>query len=223
MKTLETRAVTKIFKSGSTEVRALTDISLSFEAGELTVVMGPSGSGKTTLLSILGCVLSPTSGDITILGQKVNGLSEKERRRLRLGKIGFIFQDFNLLDALTVRENVAMANQLRGDSRAAGLKNSEKLLTDVGLCHRLDFLPKDLSQGEKQRVAIARAFMNDPNIIIADEPTANLDSRTGQDIIAKIGELGENKTTIIATHDERITQLADRVVRIEDGRAVEMS
>lgn len=217
MTAIETRNVGKIFTSFSVKVTALADISLTFERGTLTIIKGPSGSGKTTLVSILGCLLSPTSGTITILGKETGSLSRKELSALRLNKIGFIFQNFNLLGALTVRENVAIVNRLKGISRSESADNASVLISEVGLGNRENFLPKNLSQGEQQRVAIARAFMNDPEIIIADEPTANLDSKTGRDIIGKIKGLGKKKTVIIATHDERIIEMADRIVPLEDG------
>jgi putative ABC transport system ATP-binding protein len=217
MRVIETRNVSMIFDSAA-EVKALSDISLSFDRGEFAIIKGPSGSGKTTLLSILGCLLSPTSGVVTILGNRTADLSRKELRSLRLRRIGFVFQSFNLLEALTVKENVAIVTQLGSMPKSAGPRDSDVLLEHVGLEHRKDFLPRDCSQGEKQRVAIARAFMNDPDIIIADEPTANLDSKTGQHIIKMIRDLGTTKTVIIATHDERITQMADTVIELEDGK-----
>jgi len=217
MKTLETRNVSMIFDSAA-EVRALTDISLSFDRAEFAIIKGPSGSGKTTLLSILGCLLSPTSGTVTVLGNRTADLSRKELSNLRLKHIGFVFQNFNLLEALTVKENVAVVAQLGSMPKSGGSRDADRLLEHVGLAHRRNFLPRDLSQGEKQRVAIARAFMNDPDIIIADEPTANLDSKTGQRIIKMIRDLAPDKTVVIATHDERITQLADTVTELEDGK-----
>lgn len=221
MTLLETRDVGKTYNSSSTHVEALANVSLTFERGEFAIIKGPSGSGKTTLLSILGCLLTPTSGSVTILGDVIAGLSAKALRSLRLNSIGFIFQNFNLLEALTIEENVAIAGRLRGAPAPKVSDVSKRLLERVGLEKRLGFLPRDLSQGEKQRVAIARAFVNDPEIIIADEPTANLDSRTGRAIITMIRELAVDKAVIVATHDERITQMADKVVPLEDGRVVE--
>jgi putative ABC transport system ATP-binding protein len=223
MAVIETKDVGKIFDTSPVEVEALANITLLFDRGECTIIKGPSGSGKTTLLSILGCLLTPTSGSVSILGETISGLSPKQLRSLRLNKMGFVFQNFNLLEALTIEENVAIAGRLRGASAAKALEDSKVLLERVGLEKRLGFLPKDISQGEKQRVAIARAFVNDPDIIIADEPTANLDSKTGRSIIAMIRELAIDKAIIIATHDDRITKMADKIIMLEDGRVGECS
>lgn len=223
MTLLETKDVGKTYNSSSTQVEALTNVSLSFGRGEFAIIKGPSGSGKTTLLSILGCLLTPTSGSVTVLGGAIAGLSKKELRILRLNRIGFVFQNFNLLEALTIEENVAIAGRLRGAPAPRVSEDSKRLLERVGLEKRLGFLPRDLSQGEKQRVAIARAFVNDPDIILADEPTASLDSKTGRAIITMICELATDKAVIVATHDERITQMADKVILLEDGRVVDTS
>jgi putative ABC transport system ATP-binding protein len=220
MTLIEMKGVGMAFTSSCVEVRALMDISLSFDRGQFTIIKGPSGSGKTTLLSILGCLLSPSSGSVTIFGDTTAALSKKEMRALRLDRIGFVFQDFNLLEALSVEENVAISSRLSGMSKAQASKKSRALLERVGLDGRLGFLPKELSQGEKQRVAIARALVNNPDIIIGDEPTANLDSKTGQDIIALMREFAADKAVIVATHDERISQMADKVILLEDGKIV---
>lgn len=205
---------------GPARVQALTDAFLSVERGEISLVIGPSGSGKTTLLSIVGCVLRPTAGDVTIDGITVTGLSEGVLPRIRREKIGFIFQSFNLLRNLTALENVALTARLRGLPAATSRRRADELLAALGLAERRDFLPNDLSGGERQRVAIARALANDPALIVADEPTANLDSRTGHlvaEILRGLAKTRE-KALIIASHDERLIDLADSLYRLEDGR-----
>jgi putative ABC transport system ATP-binding protein len=218
---IEATKISKTFLQSAVPIRALHEISISFHTGEFAIIKGPSGSGKTTLLSILGCLLSPSAGDVRIFGKRTSEMSDKERQMVRLQKIGFIFQDFNLLDALTARANVAITHQLLGHSRRKALEKACVLLQEVGLQNRLDFHIRDLSQGEKQRVAIARAFINDPEIILADEPTANLDSGTGHQVVSLLKDLSaRKKTVIIATHDERILQEADRVISMNDGEIV---
>lgn len=205
---------------GPARVQALTDAFLSVERGEISLVIGPSGSGKTTLLSIVGCVLRPTAGDVTIDGITVTGLSEGVLPRIRREKIGFIFQSFNLLRNLTALENVALTARLRGLPAATSRRRADELLAALGLAERRDFLPNDLSGGERQRVAIARALANDPALIVADEPTANLDSRTGHlvaEILRGLAKTRE-KALVIASHDERLIDLADSLYRLEDGR-----
>jgi len=205
---------------GPARVQALTDAFLSVEKGEISLVIGPSGSGKTTLLSIVGCVLRPTVGHVTIDGVTVTGLSESVLPRIRREKIGFIFQSFNLLRNLTALENVALTARLRGLPAATSRRRADELLAALGLAERRDFLPNDLSGGERQRVAIARALANDPALIVADEPTANLDSRTGHlvaEILRGLAKTRE-KALIIASHDERLIDLADSLYRLEDGR-----
>src|SRR5512143_646518 len=175
--------VTKRFGSGSTEVLAVQDVSLSIAQGEVVLIMGPSGSGKTTLLSMLGALLKPSAGEIRLNGDVISAMKESRLPDIRLRKFGFIFQDFNLLLALTVLENVAIVAELAGVKRRGAQKKAAALLTDLGLGARLSFLPEKLSGGEKQRVAIARALVNDPAVILADEPTANLDSKIGHEIM----------------------------------------
>lgn len=174
--TLQVTHVTKRYGSGATEVIAVQDVSLSVAPGEIVLIMGPSGSGKTTLLSMLGALLKPTEGDIKLNGDLISAMKENRLPDIRLRKFGFIFQDFNLLSALTALENVAIVAELAGVKSSAARKKASALLTDLGLGERLNFLPEKLSGGEKQRVAIARALINDPALILDDEPTANLDS-----------------------------------------------
>jgi len=220
MPTLLAHSVSKEYRMGPARVQALTDAFLSVERGEISLVIGPSGSGKTTLLSIVGCVLRPTAGDVTIDGITVTGLSEGVLPRIRREKIGFIFQSFNLLRNLTALENVALTARLRGLPAATSRRRADELLAALGLAERRDFLPNDLSGGERQRVAIARALANDPALIVADEPTANLDSRTGHlvaEILRGLAKTRE-KALVIASHDERLIDLADSLYRLEDGR-----
>jgi len=194
-------------------------VSMKVSEGEVLMILGPSGSGKTTLLSMLGCILTPTSGDIYIDGEKISDLPENELPKIRKKKIGFVFQSFNLLKSLTVQENVEVALNLNGIKGRQAKAKARELLIEVGLSQRLGFLPAELSGGEKQRVSIARALANDPKIILADEPTGNLDSKTGQKIGSILKDLAKNhnKSVVIVTHDSRIENLADRILRLEDG------
>jgi putative ABC transport system ATP-binding protein len=217
---IEAHDLSRSFGKGTTEVLAVNQVSLSIGAGELLMLMGPSGSGKTTLLAMLGCILKPSSGCIRVLGKEVNALSSRALARLRGETIGFVFQGFNLLSALTAWENVALV----GDfllMRPGNLRSrAVEILKNIGLGHRIHHLPADLSAGEKQRVAFARALLNNPRIILADEPTANLDADNRDMVIGLLRRAVEeqNVSVIIATHDERIQRVADRIVRIEDGQ-----
>ena len=181
--TLQVTHVTKRYGSGAAEVTAVRDVSLAVAPGEIVLIMGPSGSGKTTLLSMLGALLKPTEGEIHLNGDVISALAENRLPDIRLRQFGFIFQDFNLLAALTTLENVAIVAELTGMKNGAARKKAAALLTELGLGERLNFLPEKLSGGEKQRVAIARALINDPALILADEPTANLDSKIGHEIM----------------------------------------
>jgi putative ABC transport system ATP-binding protein len=217
---IETQNLSRSFGKSGAEVVAVNRVSLSVGEGELLMLMGPSGSGKTTLLAMLGCILRPSSGEIRVLGKDVGSLSSKALARLRGEAIGFVFQGFNLLSALTAWENVALAGDfLVRRPRSMRLRTVE-ILTKIGLGHRLHHLPEYLSAGEKQRVAFARALVNSPRIILADEPTANLDSENRDRVVDLLRQAAEeqNVGVVIATHDERIRRVADRVVRIEDGR-----
>ncbi len=211
--------VTRRFGSGGTEVVAVRDISLSVAQGEVILIMGPSGSGKTTLLSMLGGLLQPSDGRIRIGDDELTELNESRLPDVRLRHIGFIFQDFNLLSALTSLDNVALVAQLSGISRKASRQRAQALLEQLGLGHRLHFLPEKLSGGEKQRVAIARALVNQPDIILADEPTANLDSHHGHETMRLLRNIAkeENRSVIIVSHDQRIRDIADRIFWLEDG------
>ena len=199
-------------------VHALDGVNLSIPRGAYTAVMGPSGSGKSTLLNLIGCLDTPTEGRISINGRDVTDLSDKERTRVRGEEIGFVFQTFNLMPRLTARENVALPLVFRGVSRTDRRERADDLLYRVGLRGREEHRPNELSGGQRQRVAIARALANDPAIILADEPTGNLDSETGQQIMALFEELNdEGNTVLMVTHERHIAEHAERVVHILDG------
>jgi putative ABC transport system ATP-binding protein len=212
--------LTKRFGSGATEVTAVRDVSLDVAPGELVLIMGPSGSGKSTLLSMLGALLHPTDGAIELDGLTLSDLSERQLPAIRLHRFGFIFQDFNLLSALTAVENVAVVAELAGVKGRAARERATRLLTELGLGERLHFLPEKLSGGEKQRVAIARALINDPAVILADEPTANLDSKIGHDVMQLLKRIAreQGRSVVIVSHDQRIKEVADRVLWLEDGQ-----
>ena len=224
--TLQVTRVTKRYGSGTTEVTAVRDVSLSVAPGEVVLIMGPSGSGKTTLLSMLGALLKPTDGTIQLDGETISALAENRLPDIRLKKFGFVFQDFNLLSALTVLENVAIVAELAGSTfGGVARKKAAALLTELGLGERLNFLPEKLSGGEKQRVAIARALVNDPALILADEPTANLDSKIGHEIMRLLRRIAkeQGRSVVIVSHDQRIKDIADRVLWLEDGEFKEIT
>jgi putative ABC transport system ATP-binding protein len=203
--------VTKVYPMGDTKVQALQGINLQIEAGEFVAILGPSGSGKSTIMHILGCLDTPTSGTYHLDSAAIQGLSRNELAEIRNHKIGFVFQSFHLLPRATACENVELPLVFAGI-------NAEQ----VGLSHRMRHLPNELSGGERQRVAIARALINKPSILLADEPTGNLDSRSGAEILALFEKLhAEGRTIILVTHDEMIASRAHRVIRILDGRIVE--
>ncbi len=216
---LEAQGVTMVYGSGATSVQALIDVDFAVRPGEILSLMGPSGSGKTTLLMILGGLLHATCGVVRVEGLSLEGLPDSALARMRLARMGFVFQSYNLFPALTALENVQVALELKGRDLAEGAD----LLTRVGLAGRLRNRPKQLSGGEKQRVAIARALAGDPAILLADEPTAALDSANGRAVVKLLGELAHDlgRAVVVVTHDLRIGDLSDRVVRIEDGRIVE--
>ncbi|HSP06812.1 MAG TPA: ABC transporter ATP-binding protein [Acidobacteriota bacterium] len=208
-----------------TRTVALQEASLQIYPGEVVSIMGPSGSGKTTLVSILGCILKPTSGELLLDGLAVTAMKESELPEIRRKYVGFVFQSYNLFGSLTVRENVEIALRLKRPGGAGIRREAEELLDQVGLSHRKNFLPSDLSGGEKQRVAIARALGGDPPLILADEPTANLDSRVGGEILKLFESLAkeQNKCVVIVTHDPRISKIEHRPIHIEDGRIQEVA
>jgi putative ABC transport system ATP-binding protein len=217
--TLQVTHVSKRYGSGTTAVTAVHDVSLSVSPGEIVLIMGPSGSGKTTLLSMLGALLKPSEGTIHLNGTVISALAESRLPQIRLRQFGFIFQDFNLLSALTTLENVAIVAELAGSRSSTARRKATDLLRELGLGERLNFLPEKLSGGEKQRVAIARALVNDPALILADEPTANLDSKIGQEIMRLLRRIAkeQRRSVIIVSHDQRIRDIADRVLWLEDG------
>ena len=221
---LEVRDVTKRFGNGDAEVTAVDGVSLAVEQGEVVLIMGPSGSGKTTLLSMMGALLRPSQGSIVLDGTEISALSEGRLPDIRLRRFGFIFQDFNLLSALTVLENVAIVAELAGATRRVARSKAEAILTQLDLAARLDFLPEKLSGGEKQRVAIGRALVNDPALILADEPTANLDSKIGHGIMRLLRAIAkeQGRSVVIVSHDERVRDIADRVLWLEDGHFKDM-
>jgi putative ABC transport system ATP-binding protein len=217
---LQVEHVTKAFGSGETEVIAVKDVTLSVRTGEIVLIMGPSGSGKSTLLMMLGALMKPSAGTIKVDDLDITSLSEGKLPDVRLRHFGFIFQDFNLLSALSVQDNVAIAAELTGMSRRDARKKATTLLTDLGLGQRLRFSPDKLSGGEKQRVAIARSLVNDPTLILADEPTANLDSSHGHETMRLLRDIAKEggRSVVIVSHDARIKDIADRVLWLEDGQ-----
>lgn len=222
--TLQVTRVTKRFGEAATEVIAVRDVSLEVAPGEVVLIMGPSGSGKTTLLLMLGALLRPSAGEIRLDGQVLTALSESRLPDVRLRRFGFIFQDFNLLSALSALENVAIVAGLAGTVDREARKKAAAILTDLGLGERLHFLSEKLSGGEKQRVAIARALVNDPTFILADEPTANLDSKIGHEIMRLLRRIAkeQGRSIVIVSHDQRIKDIADRVLWLEDGRFTDL-
>jgi putative ABC transport system ATP-binding protein len=214
--------VTKIYREGTADFRALSEVDLQIRAGELTLLMGPSGSGKTTLLSILGCILRATNGSLEVLGESVEKLPEAELPRIRRTAIGFVFQGFNLFPALTTLENVALALDVRGVKRKEAETRGADLIREVGLADKSRSYPADLSGGQKQRVAIARALAGDPPIILADEPTAALDSASGKNVIELLRRLAHEhgRAVVMVTHDPRVLSYGDRTIHLEDGRVV---
>ncbi len=212
--------VVKVFDEGAQRVEVLRGISMDVAPGEVVALEGPSGSGKTTLLSIMGCILTPTAGRVSVAGRPVGETSERRLREVRRGAIGFVFQQYNLFPALTALENVEYALNVKGVPGRPARQQAEGALVRVGLGDRLGFLPRDLSGGQKQRVAIARALAGSPAVILADEPTANLDTVVGQQILELFRSLAkdEAKGLVIVTHDPKVRTVADRVVGIRDGR-----
>jgi len=214
------RQLTKKYEEGSNRTYALRGVDIDAHPGELLLLMGPSGSGKTTLLSIMGCILTATSGSVRVAGTEIVGLSEKQLPALRLEHIGFVFQGFNLFPTLTAGENVELMLDLKGIGGESAKKRVEQLLDQVGLADKYGAFPADLSGGQKQRVAIARALAGDPGIILADEPTAALDSHTGRNVMEMMSDLAHKRgrAVVIVTHDSRVLSFADRIVTIEDGK-----
>jgi putative ABC transport system ATP-binding protein len=218
---IELTRVSKRF-DGKKQVTALDDITLRVDRGEMVSIVGPSGSGKSTLLNLIGGLDRPTSGEIDIDGRRLSGLSDDERTLVRRDKIGFVFQFFNLLPSLSALENVSLPLHLRGWSRRKSRDRSRELLEMVQLGARIDHLPEELSGGERQRVAIARALANNPPILLADEPTGNLDTHTGADILALLGDLHARlgTTILLVTHDLTVAGACSHTITLTDGRLV---
>ncbi|HEX6422499.1 MAG TPA: ATP-binding cassette domain-containing protein [Acidimicrobiales bacterium] len=219
------RDLTKTYGTGDLAVDAVRQVDLDIDAGEVVLVMGPSGSGKTTLLLMLGAMLRPTSGSILVDGTDMATAPERSLPPLRARRFGFVFQDFNLLTALDAVENVELACNLAGVTGRAARQRATDLLGRLGLAERLRFRPGQLSGGEKQRVAIARALANDARVILADEPTANLDSGHGREIARVLRDLAtqDGRSVVIVSHDQRLKEIADRVLWLEDGRFRELT
>ncbi len=216
---IEIRGLTKVFGSGETEVRALDGVDLRIERGEMVAIMGPSGSGKSTLLHLLGALESPSSGTIALAGRQFEGLDDRELTLLRREGIGFVFQFFNLLPALTAEENVLLPALIAGRRDEATRARAPALLDKVGLAARGHHLPSELSGGEQQRVSIARALLMEPELVLADEPTGNLDSQSSAQVLGLLAELNreEGHTIVMVTHDPEAAKVAGRLVRLRDG------
>lgn len=219
---VEARQLSKVYVMGGEEVRAVDGVDLEVRKGDFVSVMGPSGSGKTTLLNLIGCIDCPTSGAIRLDGQDTAGLKEVELDRLRMRRIGFVFQSFNLMPIMTALENVMFPMEMAGVSRKQQVKRATELLTWVGLPKRLHHKPRELSAGENQRVGIARALANSPSILLADEPTGNLDSKTTKEISLLFQRVNSEHgmTIMLITHNEAVAEVAGRVLRMRDGRIV---
>ena len=222
---LEGRGIGKVFGTGELAVRALFPTTLGVSRGEVLVLMGPSGSGKTTLLSLLGLVLTPTEGEVFVDGKPVAGATADDLATLRRDKVGFVFQQFNLLSGLSALDNVAIPLLLRGASTADRRARARRALELVSMGEKADAKARLLSGGQQQRVAIARALVADAGVLLCDEPTASLDGHTGRDVLDTLARLArsEGRAVVIVTHDERVLRIADRSVLVEDGRAREES
>lgn len=220
---LQVEQLSREFGSGHTLVRAVEDASFTTERGEVTLIMGPSGSGKTTLLSMIGGILRPSSGRIMIDGLDITGLRRRELPRVRRELVGFVFQTFNLLESLSALENVEIALNIAGVTGTAAAERARVLLCEAGLEQRLFFNARALSAGERQRVALARALANEPRLLLADEPTANLDSEASQEVMALLRDLTQTKgnAAVVVSHDTRLHSVADRVLWLRDGRLTE--
>jgi putative ABC transport system ATP-binding protein len=219
---IEAAEVAKVLGSGPGQVQALKGISLSVKGGELALLMGPSGSGKTTLLSVLGCMLTPTSGTVWVRGRSTEGASAEELAKLRRDNVGFVFQTYHLFPTLNAADNVRLALDVRGQRTKAAVVKAKDALTNVGLSHKMASYPHELSSGEQQRVAIARAIVGDVSAIFADEPTAALDTENGKAIMTILSSIAKDRSrgVLVVTHDARLMPFADRVIYLEDGRII---
>ena len=216
---LETRSVVKEYPVGTGTIKAVDEVSFSLQRGEFVALVGPSGSGKTTMLAMLATLLRPTSGDIVIDGQELAEMSQATRARFRRRKIGFTFQSNNLVSYLTALENVELMLRLNGEFNAAGRKRAKELLALLGMEERMDMLPRQLSGGQQQRVAIARSLINRPTLVLADEPTASLDTERAYQVVETLASLvhEQNRAGIMVTHDLRMVEFADRIIHMLDG------
>jgi putative ABC transport system ATP-binding protein len=220
MTIVSTTSVKKQFEEGRDAVPVLHGIDFNVDRGEIVSLEGPSGSGKTTFLSILGAILTPTAGEVIINGERIDGASESRLAAIRRKHLGFVFQQFNLFPSLTALENVEYALNVKGTKGNSARVEAERVIEAVGLSDRKNYLPRDLSGGQKQRVAIARALAGSAPVLLADEPTANLDSVVGTQVLEMFRALAkrENRALVIVTHDPKVRSIADRVVSIRDGR-----
>jgi putative ABC transport system ATP-binding protein len=219
---LEARSLTKTYRSGDVDVHALRGVGLSLGRGEFVAVMGPSGSGKSTLLHLLGGLERPTAGEILVAGRRIDSMSETKLARLRRGEIGFVFQFFNLVPSLTVAENVELPSLLAGRTPAQARARRDELLGALGLSNRASVGPAQLSGGEQQRVALARALVNRPTVVLADEPTGNLDSASAREVLQLLrGARRDGQSILLVTHDARVAAAADRVITLRDGAIVD--
>jgi putative ABC transport system ATP-binding protein len=219
---IEAADLTKILGEGAGRVQALDGVSLALSGGELVLLMGPSGCGKTTLLCVLGCMLSPTRGSIRVLGRATEGLGPEALAGLRRQHIGFVFQSYHLFPTLSAIDNVRLVLDVRGESRSGAIAKAKDALRTVGLFHKINAYPRELSGGEQQRVAIARAIAGDASIILADEPTGALDSANGHAVMTVLAHIAKDSArgVLVVTHDPRIVPFANRILRMEDGRIV---
>jgi putative ABC transport system ATP-binding protein len=215
---IKIRNITRDFPLGNEIVKVLKGIDLDIERGEYVALMGPSGSGKSTLMNLLGCLDTPTSGSYELNGSDVSNMTDDELAEIRNKEIGFVFQTFNLLPRTTALENVALPMIYAGASKSERTERAKQVLTDVGLADRMDHKPNQLSGGQRQRVAVGRALVNNPSIILADEPTGNLDSKTSEEIMKLFGDIHKaGNTVILVTHEEEIAENAHRIIRLRDG------
>ncbi|HET6389136.1 ABC transporter ATP-binding protein [Hyphomicrobium sp.] len=216
---VEAQGIVKMLGTAPNEIKVLKGIDLELQTGELTLMMGPSGSGKTTLLSILGCILSPTQGKLTIAGHETQNMSKEQLANLRRTHVGFVFQSYNLVPTLSAVENVMLALDLRNISGRGAYDQAAAALEAVGLSHRIKAMPSKMSGGEKQRVSIARALAGSPSVILADEPTAALDAKNGMAVMELLAQVAQDtrRAVLAVTHDHRTLQYADRIVTIDDG------
>jgi putative ABC transport system ATP-binding protein len=219
---MEAINVAKVLGTGPAQIRALKGVNLSLRGGELTLLMGPSGSGKTTLLSILGCMLTPTEGTVRVRGNSIEGKGPEDLAKLRRENIGYVFQSYHLFPTLSAADNVRLALDVRDESGKKAKARAKEALDRVGLSQKTANYPRQLSGGEQQRVAIARAVVGEPSVVLADEPTAALDSENGKAIMTILADIAKdpNRGVLVVTHDPRLVPYADRIVHIEDGNIV---